>query len=208
MIRNLVFDLGNVLIDFLPRKLAALEQVPAPDTDCFVREVFGGVEWVRLDRGTLPPEEATSSVCARLPSSLHPAARNLIFHWWSHPFSPVAGMGDLLQEAKRLGYGIFLLSNATRALHDYLPRVPGADCLDGCIVSADWQLLKPAASFRARSSWSSRSRRSICDCMRHIRSIRRSVCLWTTPRPTSRARSGPGCPASSSTETSPGCAGS
>ena len=143
MIRNLVFDLGNVLIDFLPRKLAALEQVPAPDTDCFVREVFGGVEWVRLDRGTLPPEEATSSVCARLPSSLHPAARNLIFHWWSHPFSPVAGMGDLLQEAKRLGYGIFLLSNATRALHDYLPRVPGADCLDGCIVSADWQLLKP-----------------------------------------------------------------
>ena len=52
-------------------------------------------------------------------------------------------MEELIRELDGLGYGIYLLSNATAALHRYFPRIPGSDCFRGGVVSADWQLLKP-----------------------------------------------------------------
>ena len=52
-------------------------------------------------------------------------------------------MADLVAELKGLGYGIYLLSNATSALHEYFPRIPGSEHFDGLIVSADHKLLKP-----------------------------------------------------------------
>ena len=53
------------------------------------------------------------------------------------------GMAELIRELKGLGYGIYLLSNAKADLPLYFDRIPGSECFDGRIVSADWKLLKP-----------------------------------------------------------------
>lgn len=52
-------------------------------------------------------------------------------------------MAELLRELKGKGYGIYLLSNASLALRSYFPRIPGAECFDGLLVSSEEKLLKP-----------------------------------------------------------------
>jgi len=142
MIRNLVFDMGGVLIAWSPRRLVARLGVEGEDARLLLREVFGDQEWVGLDRGRLTEEEALARFRARLPRHLHEAARRLVY-WWRDELWPVPGMEELLKELKAAGYGIYLLSNATAALHEYFPRIPGAALFDGLLVSADLGLLKP-----------------------------------------------------------------
>lgn len=143
MIRNIIFDMGHVLIYFSPETFIKRLGVPEADGRLLLREVFRDKEWVQLDRGSLSEEEAVEAICGRVPGRLHGAVRELVCGWWERPLLPVEGMAELVGELKKLGYGIYLLSNANRQLPRYFERIPGAEHFDGRIVSADWLLLKP-----------------------------------------------------------------
>lgn len=143
MIRNIVFDMGNVLIRWVPETFMERMGVPEADRPLLMEEVFGSVEWVQLDRGTISFEAGLSSMCSRLPQRLHSAARALTLNWWRDHLLPMEGMAGLIRELKGMGYGIYLLSNAKEDLPAYFDRIPGSECFDGKIVSADWKLLKP-----------------------------------------------------------------
>lgn len=143
MIRNIVFDMGNVLIHWCPAVFAERLGVPEEDRPLLIREVFDSVEWVQLDRGSISMEEGVAAMCGRLPERLHGVARELAVNWWKDCLMPVEGMEDLIRELKGLGYGVYLLSNAKEDLPDYFNRIPGSQYFDGKIVSADWKLLKP-----------------------------------------------------------------
>ena len=142
MTQNLIFDMGGVLITWSPHRIVARFDLCDGDMRLLRREVFGSVEWVCLDRGTLSEQEALQRFRARLPEGLHPAAERCVF-WWKEELWPVEGMEELIRELADMGYGIYLLSNATSALHEYFPRIPGSEYFQGGIVSADWKLLKP-----------------------------------------------------------------
>ena len=144
MIRNLVFDMGNVLIHYIPQVFMDRLGVPAEDQPLLAREVFGSVEWIRMDRGTLGQEEAVAAMEARLPRRLWEYARRLVLGWWlDGPLMPVEGMAALLEELKGLGYGLYLLSNATVRQPEYFPGIPGSQFVDGAVISAHWKVLKP-----------------------------------------------------------------
>lgn len=143
MIRNIVFDMGQVLVYFRPDVFVERLGVPEGDRALLLREVFQDREWVQLDRGTLSEEEAAERIEKRLPERLHSAAEELICGWWKRPLLPVPGMAELIARLKGMGYGIYLLSNANRQLPRYFSRIPGSEHFDGRIVSADWLLLKP-----------------------------------------------------------------
>lgn len=143
MIRNIVFDMGNVLIHWRPEIFVEREGVPEEDRPLLLREVFGSVEWIQMDRGVLTFEEAIAAMRSRLPERLHSAVRELTLNWWKRHLLPVEGMAELVRELKEMGYGIYLLSNAKLDLPEYFDRIPGSECFDGRIVSADWKLLKP-----------------------------------------------------------------
>lgn len=142
MIHNIVFDMGGVLIQWQPQKLIQRLGISGEDAALLRREVFGDQEWVGLDRGRLGEEQALAAILPRLPERLHEAARRCVY-WWKDPFWPIPGMAELITRLKERGYGIYLLSNATAALHEYFPRIPGSEHFDGILVSADWLLLKP-----------------------------------------------------------------
>lgn len=143
MIHNIVFDMGNVLIRWEPERFMEREGVPEEDRPLLMEEVFGSVEWVQLDRGCISFEEGIAAMCRRLPQALHKPARKLALRWWENHLLPMEGMGELVREVKELGYGVYLLSNAKVDLPEYFDKIPGSECFDGTIVSADWKLLKP-----------------------------------------------------------------
>ena len=142
MIRNIVFDMGNVMIYFNKNIFLDRAGVTGEDRTQLERIVFDSLEWARLDRGSLKEEEALSIMCARLPERLHAAARYFVCGW-DKPLRPVRGMAELVRELKAAGYGIYLLSNAASRQHDYWPDIPGSECFDGTLISADELLTKP-----------------------------------------------------------------
>ena len=146
MIKNIVFDMGNVMIYFDKDVFLDQAGVGGEDRLLLKRTVFESLEWARLDRGSLKEGEAEALMCARLPERLHDKVHYFIWDW-DKPLRPVRGMAELVRELKAKGYGIYLLSNAASRQHDYWPDIPGSECFDGTLISADELLTKPEKEF-------------------------------------------------------------
>lgn len=142
MIKNIVFDMGNVLIRFEPKLFIEQAGAVGEDRELLMREVYLSLEWARMDRGSLTEEEAAALICRRVPERLHDTVRRLV-GMWDRPLLEVEGMCELVEELKELGCGIYLLSNASFRQHAYWPRIPASRFFDGTLISADVRLVKP-----------------------------------------------------------------
>lgn len=142
MVKNILFDMGNVLIHFDRKAFLDRLDITEEDKQLLLREVFLSVEWVQMDRGTLAETEAENRMCQRVPKHLHGAVHALVSEW-DEPMMPVAGMAELVEELKSNGYGVYLLSNASIRQHEYWHKIPGWQFFDGKVISADEKVMKP-----------------------------------------------------------------
>ena len=141
MIRNIIFDMGNVLLRFdreIFMNRHAADCTPEERT-LLLREVFLSAEWIMQDRGTHTPSETVEIICERLPGKLHKAVEGLV-NWYIGDIMPVDGMAELIEELKQEGYKIYLLSNAAKDFPNYWNRIPGHEYFD---VSAFHGFIKP-----------------------------------------------------------------
>ena len=142
MIRHIVFDMGQVLVQFSAGLFSERLRLSAEDAELIRREVLTTVEWVRMDRGTISDDDALARMCARLPQRLHDTAAYLVRRW-NDPIVPVPGMADVARDLKAAGYDLYLLSNAASRQHTYWHDIPGSEYFSGTFISADYHLLKP-----------------------------------------------------------------
>lgn len=142
MIRHIVFDMGQVLVQFSAGLFSERLRLSAEDAELIRREVLTTVEWVRMDRGTISDDDALARMCARLPQRLHDTAAYLVRRW-NDPIVPVPGMADVARDLKAAGYDLYLLSNAATRQHTYWHDIPGSEYFSGTFISADHHLLKP-----------------------------------------------------------------
>lgn len=142
MIRNIVFDMGNVLIRFDPALFLSRYVLTEAQRELLLEQVFRSVEWVMLDRGTLDEAAAEQRILPRLPEPLWAVARDLI-EAWDEPLLPVRGMLELVQQLKGQGYRLYLLSNAAARQPLYWSRAEASRLMDGALISAQVGLLKP-----------------------------------------------------------------
>ena len=143
MIRNIVFDMGNVLITFDPALFMTREGITDPeDRRIIMNELFLSLEWAQMDSGVLQEETAAPTILKRLPEHLRDAAERLLFHWADGRES-IPGMESLVRRLKERGYGLYLLSNASRAQHAYWPLYPVSRYFDGKMISCDVHCVKP-----------------------------------------------------------------
>ena len=146
MIRNIVFDMGNVLLRFDPQlfiERAGVED--EADRKLLQKELFRSLEWVQMDRGVRTEPEVLEILRQRLPDRLHGTLETLLMRW-ERPILPIPGMAEFVRDCRQAGYGIYLLSNASKRLHEYWKSIPGHEYFDGEFVSADYQLVKPQQS--------------------------------------------------------------
>ena len=141
MIRNLVFDMGQVLTRFDPDEICAAffepEDVPAAR-----REIFESDEWVELDRGALTEETMVPLVCRRLPERLHGRAAELLLRW-RETMTQMPDLVPLIGELRRAGYPLYLLSNAGLSMLRFTRKLPVLKDFSGILFSAEGKLIKP-----------------------------------------------------------------
>lgn len=143
MLRNVIFDMGNVLIEFDPMRFVRCVAPDSPeDAELLLKEIFHSEEWKMQDAGELDEAGVEERVCRRLPARLRASAHRLIFEW-DRFARPVEGMAELAADCKAAGLGVYLLSNASVRQPEYWPRVPGSECFDGTVISALEKCVKP-----------------------------------------------------------------
>lgn len=144
MIKNIVFDMGNVLIRFDPEYFLTREGILDPaERKTVMKELFHSVEWAMMDRGDLTEDTAEPRILARIPEALKERTRTLL-HQWAVDRDTIPGMYELTEELKRKGYQVYLLSNASTAQPDYWRQYPVSHLMDGTMISALERCVKPS----------------------------------------------------------------
>lgn len=145
MIKNIVFDMGQVLVNYLGERVCrACIEDPARRKEVNT-SVFISPEWIYLDMGVMTEEEALKKMQARLDTEQKRREAAWCFeHWHEYNMWPKEGMEALVRELKAAGYGIYLCSNASlRLLQCCQEVIPAIDCFDGVLFSAEVQCMKP-----------------------------------------------------------------
>ncbi|WP_298836655.1 HAD family hydrolase [Clostridium sp.] len=142
MIKNIVFDLGKVLLDFNPlvyiQKLIS-DKVKVQDV---YEEIFTSKEWIMLDRGIITQEDAVNDICHR--NVENSELIKLIMHNWYQLLTPIEGTVEVLKELKYNGYRLYFLSNFhLLAYEDVTKRYEFFKDFDGGILSYKEKLIKP-----------------------------------------------------------------
>lgn len=142
MIKNLVFDMGNVLIHWsADRLMDGMGVKDEEDRKILVEEMFHSSEWLLLDWGQTTEDEVESVFRSRIPSRLWSCIHNSIY--WENMIYPVEGMADFIKGKKEEGYSIYLLSNAPARCHDFFHLIPGSQYFDGVVFSGAVRMVKP-----------------------------------------------------------------
>lgn len=142
MIRNIIFDMGNVLLRYDPEVPLDLYCQTEAEKDVIRKELFEGEEWVLGDLGLITNEEKYERIRMRIPESMHPALKRCVFKW-SVCLKPVPGASAFCAYAKEKGYRLYVLSNASDEFYDYFPNFAPLSYFDGIVVSADLHKVKP-----------------------------------------------------------------
>ena len=142
MIRNIVLDMGNVLLDFNPEFVLDKFCSSEEEKEVIRKELFEGPEWALGDRGDIKDKDRFDLVKARVPEKYHEALRNCCDHW-DICMEPLDGAREFCEYVKEHGYGIYVLSNASDLFYTYFPKFLPLAFFNGVFVSSDYLMLKP-----------------------------------------------------------------
>lgn len=142
MIKNIVFDLGRVLIDFNPEAFLGRFNHQKEVSERLLKVIFKNELWVELDRGTLEEEEATELFCKEEPTLT--AEIKEVMANWKDMLLPKEDTVRILKELKRAGYKLYVLSNYHRnAYKETKEKNSFFQLFDGEIVSYALKTVKP-----------------------------------------------------------------
>ncbi len=142
MIKNIILDMGNVLLSFDPE--IPLNQFCRTEKakDIIRKELFQGPEWIQGDYGFITKEGRFDPVSRRIPEKFHEELKKCALEWDIF-MKPIDGAGDFCDFVKSRGLKIFVLSNADNTFHDYFPRFKEESFFDGIMVSYEVHMIKP-----------------------------------------------------------------
>ena len=144
MIKNIVFDMGKVLVGYDAMRVCEHYIEDRHDRSRVHTAVFVSPEWIQMDMGVLPEEQAARQICGRLPERLHETARLCLRDWHKFCMFTMTEMEPLIHGLKAAGYGLYVCSNASiRLLSCYREVIPAPDCFDGFLFSAEVKCIKP-----------------------------------------------------------------
>ncbi|MBE5803731.1 MAG: HAD family phosphatase [Clostridiales bacterium] len=137
-----VFDVGQVLLRFVPQQLLERIVPERPDLHSMLHTwVFQSPYWVMMDRG-LSVEEAAARMTTRAPQELAPYIRRVMENWID--LEEIAEGVRSVHTCKAHGKKLYVLSNYSRAPFEHALHTHGFfQLFDDLFISSHHQLIKP-----------------------------------------------------------------
>lgn len=148
LIKNYIFDFGNVLAEFYPDRLTAPFVQDKESAKLISGVVFDRIYWDKLDAGTITDGEVKADIVKRLPKNLGSIACK-VYDNWINTMTPVPGMQELVDDIKKTGKKLYLLSNISVGFANSYFKVKWIkellDLFDGLVLSATVGKTKPSS---------------------------------------------------------------
>lgn len=146
MIKNLVFDFGNVLIEWNPAKILAAF-VKEEDRKRIKAAIFDSGLWAQTDTGQLTLEAAIQAAQTLLDSSYSAIVEAIFTHWYE-TVDVYHQLQEKIFEWAQLGYGIYILSTTSEIFYavENAGLLPMTKVLTGKILSYEVGCAKPDKS--------------------------------------------------------------
>jgi len=144
MIKNIIFDFGQVLVHFDPHYMVTRYITDEADVKLLETVIFDRLYWDKLDEGTISDEAVMEGIRSRIPERLYEASGKIYYNW-IYNIPEWEGMREAVTELKRRGYKLYLLSNICTYFAAHRDEIPMLSLLDGCVFSGEIQKVKPSA---------------------------------------------------------------
>ena len=142
MIKNIVFDVGNVLVTYDWQSYLDSFHFPEEEKEAFVRRMFQHPVWNERDRGSLPDEEYLNEFLRLLPEYQDDVRR--VFENIRDTISMRDYSASWTAYLKDRGYKLYILSNySERVLGETRDKMPFLDNMDGIVFSCFVHYIKP-----------------------------------------------------------------
>lgn len=142
MIKNIIFDLGNVVLKL--KWNIVLDSYSSNENDKKLLEnvIFNSEEWSKLDEGTIEKTDTINIMLSKLPENLHSACVSIMKDWKKGLVLNYETI-DFIKKVRKKGYKTYILSNAPLDIPDYLTQNNLNQYFDGQIISAEEKIIKP-----------------------------------------------------------------
>jgi len=141
LITTVIFDLGNVLLDWNTEQALAALKLPNSDLKLLRDELFGHQDWLDMDHGSTAETTVASGVSARtglaitvIEAALEAAKQSLL---------PIPASVELMREIHDRGFELICLSNMSRETYAHIKHLDFFKLFAGIIISGHEGCMKP-----------------------------------------------------------------
>ena len=138
MLKNIVFDLGNVLVKFDSNELIYSFFNERQEE---VKSFYFDSLWDEYDQGLYSVEEMIEKGVKQFPE-LELNIKELMYHWTEFVI-PLKDNVAYIKDLKRFGYKVYILSNIPEDDTKYLRSCGVFDNIDGGVFSYEYKKIKP-----------------------------------------------------------------
>lgn len=142
MIKNIIFDLGNVIINYDQQAIIDRFAKTDDEKEYLMESNFKAPEWKRIDLGEIDNDEAIRIINERHNNKY----KDLTEEFWHNWYKEQKINEDIVAIAKILkdkGYNIYVLSNMANATYNYFESIDFFKLCNGIIISAQEHIKKP-----------------------------------------------------------------
>ena len=142
MIKNIIFDLGNVIINYNQEKIIKHFTQNKDEHDYIIEQIFRAPEWQMMDLGTLTNQEAANIINQRNNFRYKDLTDQFLNNWYKVQIIN----RDVVEFAKKLyekGYKLYVLSNMANLTFEFFKNDEFFEMCDGIIISAHEHIKKP-----------------------------------------------------------------
>lgn len=142
MIKNFVFDFGNVVINWDTKSILKQYTTDAEKIEILKKVIFDSQEWYSLDKGKITLQDAKEAFENKVPNELKDICKDVINTWYKKvDFND--NICKLIKDLKKSGYKVYALSNTNIQFYEYIKNLDIGKYFDGYIISAIEKQVKP-----------------------------------------------------------------
>lgn len=142
-IKNIVFDLGNVLLKYDPKGYLESLGYDSTTVSDLMKLIFHGIEWKLADQGLLSNDQLIEIYVLKAPQ--YSFEIRYVMQNWFRIVTLMEESKELFLEILDKGYNVYILSNYPEYMFmDMLERTPVLHKAHGSVISYQIKLTKPS----------------------------------------------------------------
>ena len=142
MIRNIIFDLGNVIINYNQKQIINSFTQKEDEIKYIYDEIFHAPEWHLMDLGDMTNKEAIEVINKRNECKYEKLTKDFLHEWYKKQ-TINREIVEIAKKLKKNGYKLFVLSNMANLTYEYFKNNEFFSLCSGIIISAHEHIKKP-----------------------------------------------------------------